>query len=140
MSQTVEYKKIEPGSSLPAVCASSPYRAVIVVDAEVTAEWRVLVSDWLVRSGCLYVMAWGKNCSAWDDSVDEASIAQFFPAEPLDDRIVMTTWHEREPLEEVFWFAKNSAIHPTVRLERTVLVHISFHDKERFFQETYDVV
>lgn len=83
-------------------------------------------------------MAWGKNCSSWDDSVDEASIDLFFPAESPDDKFVMTTWHERESLEDVFWFAKNGAIHPTVRLERTVLVHISLHDMERFFQETYD--
>lgn len=137
MSQPVEYKKIEPGKPLPALCTLGPFRAVVVVDAEVTSEWRSLVSDWLVRSGCLYLMAWGNNCSSWDDSVDEANIDQFFPAESPDDRFVMTTWHEGESLEDVFWFAKNCAIHPAVRLDRTVLVHISFHDMEHIFQHAY---
>jgi hypothetical protein len=43
----------------------------------------------------------------------------------LDEEFVMTTWHTEEPLDEVFWFAKNNADHPTVNLERSLLVHVS---------------
>jgi hypothetical protein len=36
----------------------------------------------------------------------------------------MTTWHEREPLGEFLEFAKHSAAHPDVLLERTLIVHV----------------
>ncbi len=51
------------------------------------------------------MMAWGHECSLWDDSVDIASLERFnFEAVPLD-KSIMTTWHENETLDDVFWFA-----------------------------------
>ncbi|MBC3881926.1 hypothetical protein H8K35_10440 [Undibacterium sp. LX40W] len=137
IESTAEYIRLEPGVSLPAVGSAPPYRAVVIVEAPVSTEWQASASDWLVRSGCLYMMAWGTNCSSWDDSVDFANIDQFLPAEAPDDKFVMTTWHEHELLEEVFWFAKNSARHPTVQLERTVLVHISSQSREESLLKVY---
>ncbi|SPP63832.1 conserved hypothetical protein [Nitrospira lenta] len=49
----------------------------------------------------------------------------------------MTTWHESEPMEEVFWFSKNIAFHPTVKLGRTVLVHISSRNKHDELLKAY---
>lgn len=137
MSHPAEYRQLVPGTPLPTVCTSSPYRAVLVIDTKVTPEWQATVSDWLVLSGCLYMMAWGENCRSWDDSVDEANIRQFFPAQLPDDKLVMTTWHEQESLREVFWFAKNGAVHPTVHLDRTMLVHIGSHNKANKLQKIY---
>ena len=137
MSQSAEYIRVEPGASLPVVGMAETYRAVVIVEGSVSPEWQASASDWLVRSGCLYMMAWGENCSSWDDSVDLANINQFFPTEVPDDKFVMTTWHDEEPLEEVFWFAKNSAVHPTVRLECTVLVHVSSHDSGENLLKAY---
>lgn len=133
----VEYIRVEPGGSLPAVGTAHPYRSVVIVEASVSPEWQASASDWLVRSGCLYMMAWGENCSSWDDSVDFANIDQFLPAEVPDEKFVMTTWHENEPLEEVFWFAKNSAHHPTVQLDHTVLVHISSKSRQQNLLKAY---
>src|SRR3546814_2317896 len=66
-----EYFHLRPGHSPPEL-HGAPYRAVVIIEAPVTAEWRSLVSAWLVKSGCLYMMAWGPDCSLWDDSVDYA--------------------------------------------------------------------
>lgn len=90
-----------------------------------TPEWQALVSDWLVLSGCLYMVAWGNDCSTWDDSVDHANMKKFAFREIPENEFVMTTWHESEPLHEVFWFSKNNAVHPSVDLVRSLLVHIS---------------
>jgi hypothetical protein len=54
-----------------------------------------------------------------------ANIEQFDFGEIPEDRFVMTTWHTKESLGEVFLFCKNNAFHPTGELERTVLLHIS---------------
>ena len=34
----------------------------------------------------------------------------------------MTTWHENEPLQENFWFAKEAAHHPTVKLDNILVL------------------
>jgi hypothetical protein len=49
----------------------------------------------------------------------------------------MTTWHEGESIEEVLWFAKNNAVHPTVELGSTVLVHISSINRQAELLKAY---
>ncbi len=97
----------------------------MIVETAVTADWREEVSAWLVKNGCLYMMAWGQDCSLWDDSVDHANLDEFNFGDIPDNRFVMTTWHDKEPLQEVLWFCEHTANHPTVDLDRIVLVHIS---------------
>jgi hypothetical protein len=124
VSDAIIYLHLEPESSLPEI-ANEPTRMVVIVEAEVSPEWQSLVSDWIVRSGCLYMMAWGIECSSWDDSVDWANINKYGEDPIPDDGFVITTWHSDEPLEEVFWFSKNCAIHPVVDLNQTIILDIS---------------
>ena len=129
------YFHISPNGTLPDVAHLSPFRAVVIVDSAVNSEWQVTVSDWLVQSGCLYMMAWGPDCTTWDDSVDFANMRQFNYGDIPGDRDVFTTWHSNEPLDEVFNFCKRNAIHPVVDLKRTVLLHIAAHsDASRIVQ------
>ena len=125
MSSVTEYVHLIPGVNLPKITKSSASRVVVIADADVTPVWQASVSDWLVQSGCLYMMAWGNGCSSWDDSVDMANLQQFEFNDIPEDRFVMTTWHTDEPLKEVFWYCKNNAFHPTVEIVRTVLLHIA---------------
>jgi hypothetical protein len=131
------YLQLKPGSELPNISALSPFRAVVVIDEEVTPEWQNLVSSWLVKSGCLYMMAWGTGCSTWDDSVDFANLEAFNYSDIPEDQFVMTTWHEEEPLNDVFWFAKNNAFHPTIELPNTLILHISGKNKEKELLSEY---
>jgi hypothetical protein len=125
-----EYVHLRPGDAPPSLDDAAPFKAVVVVDADVTPEWQGQISDWLVRSGCRYMMAWGRKCTEWDDSVDEANLARFDFGEIPEDDFVMTTWHDAEPLEEVFEFAEFSAMHPSVGLKKTHIVHISPEARE----------
>ena len=125
-----KYLQLQPGSALPDIAAMSPFRAVVIVETSVVSEWQSLVSDWLVQSGCLYMMAWGINCSSWDDSVDAANNGQFNFGEIPENKFVMTTWHDKEPLADLLWFAKNSACHPSVDLDQILLLHISEKNSE----------
>ena len=90
-----------------------------------------------MTSGCLYMMAWGKNCSSWDDSVDIANLERFAYEDIPDSQSVMTTWHENESLEEVFWFSKNNSSHPTVALQSVVLVHIAARERQSELLHAY---
>lgn len=81
------------------------------------------------------MMAWGRNCSSWDDSVDIANIEQF--ADISESKFVMTTWHADESLSEAFWFSKNCASHPVIKLERTVVIHIAGEAREKELLTAY---
>lgn len=123
--ETPRYLHLKPGEAPPPRLEGvAPFKAVVVVDSEVTPEWQAQVSDWLVRSGCRYMLAWGWKCGDWDTSVDLASLAMFDYGEIPDDDFVMTTWHANESLQETFWFAAGCA-HPSLKLERTYVVHIA---------------
>jgi hypothetical protein len=125
MSKSLSYLCVAPNAELPNAVITAPFRAVVIVEATVTPEWRAKASDWLVSAGCLYMMAWGAECSFWDDSVDWANIEQNSHGEIPEDRFVMTTWHEDEMLNEVFWQSKNCAFQSTIDIDNTLLLHIS---------------
>ncbi|MDD5058648.1 MAG: hypothetical protein PHQ60_12330 [Sideroxydans sp.] len=127
---TVKYFQILSGSEPPDISALKPFRTVVIVEDEFTPEWQSTIATWLVKSGCLYMMAWGKDCSSWDDAVDFANLEEFNFGEIPEDKDAMTTWHENEPLNEVFWFAKNSAHHPSIDLPNTILLDISRDNRE----------
>ena len=124
-----QYLHLPPGGIPPELHSKQPFAAVVVIEGDISAEWRHSVSRWLVQSGCLYMMAWGTECSAWDDSVDHANLEAFEYGDIPDEHLVMTTWHDNEPLEEVLWFATNSLEHPVRKIERLILIDISTQER-----------
>lgn len=140
MTSAPTYVMLAPETEPPEISALNPFRAVVIIERPVSAAWQARISDWLVRSGCLYMMAWGENCSAWDDSVDIANLEHFDYGDIPEDRDVMTTWHTKDSLDEVFLFAKHHASHPVIALQQIVLVHISTVCKELDLLKAYDSV
>ena len=134
---SVQYLQLQPDLTLPDISALKPFRVVVVIEEAVTPEWQSQVSTWLVASGCLYMMAWGVNCSSWDDSVDLANLAAFGYGDIPEDKFVMTTWHEGESLKDVYRFSKESAIHPAVEIDNILLLHISKSNIEKVFLAEY---
>lgn len=113
------------GAALPPVRPQEPFRAVVIVEQDVQDEWRNAVSAWLVDSGCLYMIAWGRECSAWDDAVDWANLEAHNFGDIPEDALVMTSWHDNERLAEALWFAGQVAQHSEVELTDTLIVHVS---------------
>lgn len=126
----VTYLHLPAESEPPPLGGLGRFQAVLVLSQAVTDEWQTLISDWLVRGGCLYMMAWGVACRSWDDSVDNASLSASDFGEVPDDQFVITTWHDSEPLSETLWFAAHAAYHPTVPLEDIVIVDIGPGERE----------
>lgn len=120
-----EYLHLRSGSALPACPLDRPYAAVVVLDEGVTEAWRAEVSTWLVDSGCVFMMAWGQDCSAWDDSVDTANIEAAGTGDIPEEQQVLTTWHSGEPLAQVFWFAQHAASHPSHEIERVLIIDVT---------------
>lgn len=121
----MEYLQLRNNQHPPKLNIQPPFKCVVIIESVVSQEWQAKVSEWLVASGCLYMMAWGNGCSSWDDSVDYALIEQFDFQEIPPESFVMTTWHENASLSEVFEYCNNFACHHVIKLERTLLLHIS---------------
>ncbi|MCP4934963.1 MAG: hypothetical protein GY927_12340 [bacterium] len=83
------------------------------------------------------MIAWGIDSSSWDDAVDYASL-EIFPTEPAPGaEFVMTTWHADETLHPVFSFWKKWALHPTLELNKVIIIHIARDAKKGNFIDKY---
>lgn len=133
----IQYIAVSSSGPLPEISAARPFKAVVIVEDAVTPEHRAKVSRWLVESGCLYMMAWGAECRAWADSVDQANREAFDCDEIPDDRVVITTWHAEESPQETFWFSKHTAMHPCFPLDDVVLVHLAPIGRQREVMDEY---
>lgn len=132
----MEYLHLKPNEALPSIRTTSPFKLILISDVKVDPDWQAEISDWLVAAGCFYMMAWGVDCSLWDDSVDWANIhANDYHDIPVE-KFVITTWHEDETLEEVCWYAKFTAWHPVHELKSLVVVHIT-HEARRDLCKLY---
>lgn len=121
--ETPEYVHLIPENSLPQL-DGSPFKAVLVIESDATADWREKVCDWLVRGGCRYAMTWGTECEAWHDSIDSANFRKFGDTNIPDEFHIMTTWHDKDSLKEVFRYSETCAFHETLELNPRIL-HIA---------------
>ncbi len=126
------------GATPPDLADVGRFCAVVVIEDDVTAEWRHRVTDHLYRSGCRYLLAWGRECSLWDDSMDWTNMEAFDFGDIPDEDFVMTTWRDDEPLSEVFWFCKNCAQLSPIDLPQVVILHVSAQPREAELPRTYE--
>ena len=125
----ITYLQLRPGEELSDIAKLKPFLAIVVSEETVDSAWREAVSKWLVKSGCTYMLAWGNECSAWEDAVDLANIEQFNFGEIPEDELVVTTRHANESLIDVFRFAK-TAEHACTEFSNTLILHLSFQNNE----------
>ena len=121
----MNYIQVKEQEELPSIEHLYPFKCLVIISESVSQARQSEISMWLVKSGCVVMCAWGINCSAWDDSVDDASIEMFNYDLPPPERFVLTTWHENESLEDAMFFLKHTITHPEHDLENAVLLHIS---------------
>lgn len=138
----VAYLHLPPGSAPPPEPPQAPFKAVLVLEAAADPAWRAEITAWLVQAGCRYALAWGIDCEAWHDAVDDDAALVSIQTDPSgenlsDDDYVMTTWHADEPLEEVAWFAAHAAHHPSLDLPAILIVHIAAAPDEAWLRATF---
>lgn len=130
------YIHVSPGQRPPRL-AFCPFRTIIVSEVETLQEWRDDLAKWLVESGCLYVVAWGVECEKWHDTVDWTVLEAYDFGDIPDNKFVMTTWHNKEPLSEALWFAGQCAFHPDIELDETLILHIADEANRDEIMATY---
>ncbi|WP_428512384.1 DUF7684 family protein [Roseovarius sp.] len=135
----VRYHFVDPTAPVALPRIDPPYKCVVLIERQVSAEARWQVSKDLVATGCRYMLAWGLDCSLWDDSVDMASLEQFGYDDVLPEHFVMTTWHSDETLREVLHFAKWHATqsYDDVALDRCMILDFSAAPREPEIRALY---
>jgi len=134
---TLRYLRLNSGETLPELKDISPFKSVVIVDEIVDPQWQAKTSRWLADSGCRYMMAWGKDCSSWDTSIDLANLEQFDYGDIPDEAYIMTTWHDDEPLAHVIWFAKMVAYHADLNIDNLLFLHIGSIDRQDDLEALY---
>jgi len=124
MQKTVNYLHLLPDGSLPHLMDTTPFMAILIADEDVSQMWLWDTSRWLVEAGCRVLLAWGKDAEVWSEAVDDAA-AEALDADVAEDQAVVTTSHEDEDLEELFWFARHRVAHPAITLNKTLIVHVA---------------
>jgi hypothetical protein len=71
--------------------------AFLAVDAS-AVESNIIgkLAENLLQSGCVYFCAWGPDCERIHDIFDEMCL--------FTEPVIMTTWHEKDSLDEALWF------------------------------------
>ncbi|MGD1924930.1 MAG: hypothetical protein ACFB03_12195 [Paracoccaceae bacterium] len=113
------------------------FKCLILIEREVGGDYRYEVCKALVKAGCLYALAWGIDCSAWDDSVDWAFLEAHNFGDYPEDKFVRTTWHEGETLEEVVEFARHCTDHSEVKLEDVLVLDFVHHERSGLIKKLY---
>jgi hypothetical protein len=137
MQKTVNYLQLLPDGDLPAMKDTTPFLAILIVDDEVSEMWQWEASRWLVESGCRFMQAWGKDCAAWEEAVQEALQEACDYEDIPEERLVLTTSHEDEDLEEVFWFARHRAAHPACPLNRVLIVNVAVQGRKEELESAW---
>jgi len=113
------------------------YKCLILIERKVGEAYQYEVSKLLVETGCRWSLSWGLDCISWDDSVDWANIDQFTGTTIPEDKLVVTTWHERETLEEVVEFSKQCTDHAGRVIEDTLVLDFGTLGKQRILESLY---
>lgn len=102
--------------SWPSALQIPSRRFRLFVAADVTGDTTDAISEFTLaalKSGMVYFCAWGPDCSRFHDIVDEVILGddlgdRLFAGSNREDT-VMTTWHEKDNLEEALDFFINWA-------------------------------
>ncbi len=83
----------------------------------VSSEGILLVANHLIDRGLAYASCWGEDCKRWHDAIDAVRPVDLHDDDrPLEEQrdVLMTTWHDGEPLDEALFFFGRLAL-PTPR-------------------------
>ncbi|HEY0846363.1 MAG TPA: hypothetical protein VGE12_13425 [Noviherbaspirillum sp.] len=136
-NKSLKYLHLLPDAPLPDLAGLQRFKAVLAVESPVSQTWQWDLCRWLVASGCLCLLAWGTECEAWREAVEEANLERFDYGEIPEEDLVVTTAHEDEELDDVFWFAKSRARHPVLELNDVLFIHVGDQEKRAEFEARY---
>ena len=133
----IRYLHLNPLADLPPLVCSEPFAVALVVEAAVSNDWRNAVCDWLAAADCVELAAWGIDCSGWDDAMDWANIAMFWPGDIPEAHFIVTSWYEDVALEEFYAYCKLAPEFSSRPIAHHLLLHIGAESREQELVEAW---
>ena len=121
----------------PELPSNMAFKVVLIAEDHSGIDERSLLCESLMDAGCLYFMAWGSECREWQDAMNLANLQRYDYDQVPDDKLIIATSHPEEAIKDVFWFSKNTAMHPCHDLDNVLLVHVSERDKKKELLDMY---
>jgi hypothetical protein len=101
-------REVWVGAVVPTAPVASPFGgaefALMLADfsGALSEDERISVARSLIKQGCRYAVCCGPESNVWETLFDKADLEGNPDSAP--ERLVMTTSHVSEPLDEVAWF------------------------------------
>ena len=121
----MEYIQLTEINEIPNISAFSPFKALLVIEDEVSKSRQRQISDWLVEMGGLCLTLCGVGSEGWAKSIRQSNLDQVDIQSMEPEQFVMIVEFQNDIFRNVFWHAKKYAKHTHVKLSELVIVHIS---------------
>ena len=125
----MNYIQLTENNEIPDISGFSPFKALVVINSEVSKSRQRQISDWLVEMGGLCLIICGAHSESWVKSIRQSNLDQVDIHSMQAEQFVMITDLHNERLQSVFWHAKKYAKHTHVKLCETVVIHISYENR-----------
>lgn len=136
LNQSIKYLHLSPDADLPTLEGLRPFKTILVADVEVQETTMWDISRWLIESGSLYVLIWGKDSEPWREAVEDAALEAVNYEDVAEQHRVLVTAQEDDDLEEVFWFARHRASH-AADLQDTLILHLADTPRREELEDAY---
>ena len=121
----MKYIQLTINSEPPDISGCAPFKAILVIENQVSEQQKEQICEWLVNMGGLYIIICSSETQSWKNSIRQANLSQLDIKAMSPDNFVMISEHKDEQIRYVFWHAKKHAKHTHVNLINTVVVHVS---------------
>ena len=112
----MNYIQLTENNENPDISGFSPFKALVVINSEVSKSRQRQIADWLVEIGGLCLIICGTNSKTWVNSIRQSNLNQVDIHSRQAEQFVMITDLRTERLRSVFWHAKKYAKHTHVKL------------------------
>jgi len=87
----------------------------------------------LIRGGCRYAVCAGTDAQSWHDAFDLAreEVSRGMSEEAADREFVMTSWHDRESVEDTAFFFAFNTVFDDHDFTKYLVVHFGGSESER---------
>ena len=121
MKRQVDIRTLPADAGTLSAPFQEDYALLLVISTgSITKEQRERIASDVVTSRCQYALTYGNDCQAWHDAIDLAGVDAGGP----EDRFLMTTWHDDEPIEDVVDFLWWNTSYDCFEAVRLAIVHI----------------
>jgi hypothetical protein len=93
---------------------------LVITSPLVSVRQRNRITSDIVSSRCQYALTFGHDCEVWHDVIDETCVGDGAG----EERFLMTTWHDDEPIEDVIDFLWWNTSYEEFESERLAVVII----------------